>query len=174
VPQPGPSCPHYLTKPSGIQPLVYLPMEKTLIQQPNLPWLPGQVGFASDQPQDGKLHAAPMPDVVDEGLQHFDIFGGYLATNFHDTPVASHHCRKRANQTAHWANKVIPKLILPYMEYIHQNTLSLQPTRCFTAHLHVSRGWLIFADCCRVFFRYVANNYDYATLLMSVIQYLNL
>ncbi|KAF8219313.1 hypothetical protein L208DRAFT_1341568, partial [Tricholoma matsutake] len=31
---------------------------------------------------------------------------------------------KRANQTVRWANKVIPKLILPYMEYVHQ-TLSL-------------------------------------------------
>lgn len=125
APQPGPSRPHHLTKPSGIQPLVYLTHGETLIQQPNLPRLPGQVGFAGDRPQDGKLRAAPVPDVVDEGLQHFDVFGDDLAPDLHDTPVASHHRRKRANQTARWANKVIPKLILPYMEYVHQ-TLSLR------------------------------------------------
>ncbi|KAF8230019.1 hypothetical protein L208DRAFT_1283873, partial [Tricholoma matsutake] len=32
---------------------------------------------------------------------------------------------KRTNKTVHWANEVIHKLILPYMEYVHQ-TLSLR------------------------------------------------
>jgi CxC1 like cysteine cluster associated with KDZ transposases len=36
------------------------------------------------------------------------------------------------------------------------------------AHLHVPRGWLIFADCHCVFFRYVADNHDYVTPLANV------
>jgi len=36
------------------------------------------------------------------------------------------------------------------------------------AHLHVSRGCSIFADCHCAFFRYVADNHDYATPLANV------
>ena len=32
----------------------------------------------------------------------------------------------------------------------------------------MSRGWSIFADCCHAFFRYVADNHDYATPLANV------
>ena len=124
-PHPGPPRPHHLTKPSGIQPLVYLTLGETRTQQPCLPRLPGQVGFAGDRPQDGELRPAPVPDDVDDNLPH--MFGPVdpdIGT-VDDVPVTTRHCRKRANQTARWTTEVIPRLILPYMEYMHQ-TLSLR------------------------------------------------
>jgi hypothetical protein len=67
-----------------------------------------------------------VPDEVDNCLpQPLDVFDGDLAPEFRDTPVPTRHRRKKANQTARWASEVIPKLILPYMEYMHQ-TLSLR------------------------------------------------
>jgi len=127
-PQTGPSRPHHLTKPNGIQPLVYLTHGETLIQEAGLPRLPGQVGFAGDRPQDGELRAAPLPDDVENRLPPFDVFDGDLATNLRDMPVPTRHRRKKINQLAHWVNEVIPKLILPYMEYMHQTrSLRNQP-----------------------------------------------
>jgi len=127
-PRTGPSRPHHLTKPSGIQPLVYLTHGETLIQEADLPRLPGQVGFAGDRPQDGELRAAPLPDHVENWLPPFDVFDGDLAPNLRDTPVPTRHRRKKINQSARWANEVIPKLILPYMEYMHQTqSLCNQP-----------------------------------------------
>ena len=124
-PHPGPPRPHHLTKPSGIQPLVYLNLGETLTQQPCLPWLPGQVGFAGDRPQDGELRPAPVPDNVDDHWPHmFSPVDGDIGT-VDAAPVPTRHRRKRANQTARWTTEVIPRLILPYMEYMHQ-TLSLR------------------------------------------------
>jgi len=124
-PHPGPPRPHHLTKPSGIQPLVYLALGETLAQEPCLPRLPGQVGFVGDRPQDGELHPAPVPDDADDYLPHmFRPVVGDIGT-VDDVPVPTRHRRKRANQTARWTAEVIPRLILPYMEYMHQ-TLSLR------------------------------------------------
>ena len=121
-PQPGPTRPHHRTKPGGIQPLVYLTHGETLVQQPCLPCLPGQVGFAGDRPQDGLLRPAPVPDDIDNHLPQpslaYDVFNESIS----DPLVPSHHHRKRANQTARWANEVIPRLILPYMEYMHETS----------------------------------------------------
>jgi hypothetical protein len=64
------------------------------VQQCNLLQLLGQVGFAGDRPQDGELCAAPVPDMIDNGLLPSDVFGGDLAPNI---SVPSCHHRKRTN-----------------------------------------------------------------------------
>ena len=67
MPTPGPSQHHHLskTKPTPQWPLVYLADGETLTQEYPLPRLPGQVGFAGDQPQDGLVLIPHQPLLLD-------------------------------------------------------------------------------------------------------------
>lgn len=116
-------APHYLSRPSGIRPLVLLPDERTFTQQRNLKLLPGQVGFAGDRPlnssslfsSDGSQTADVTGDLEDpSGIMLFSS----PFTNF-ASPVSNHR-RKRENQTVRWKSEVIPRLIMPYMRLVSE------------------------------------------------------
>ncbi|EDR04602.1 uncharacterized protein LACBIDRAFT_304237 [Laccaria bicolor S238N-H82] len=115
---------HYLSRPSGIRPLVLLPDERTFSQQRNLKPLPGQVGFAGDRPlnscsslsADGSQTADVTGDLDDpSGIMFFSSPSANIAAS----PVSNHR-RKRENQTIRWKSEVIPRLIMPYMRLVSQ------------------------------------------------------
>lgn len=114
---------HYLSRPSGIRPLVLLPDERTFTQQRNLKPLPGQVGFAGDRP----LNSCSSPPA--DGSQTADVTGDledpsgimlFSSPSADFAPAVSNHRRKRENQTIRWKSEVIPRLIMPYMRLVSQ------------------------------------------------------
>ncbi|KAF5374692.1 hypothetical protein D9615_008922 [Tricholomella constricta] len=125
TPIPGPSRPHHLSRPDGIRPLVYLHHGESLIQQPNLLRIPGQVGFAGDRPLDTNTSPAPPAENADpfsENMLEDDLT--YVLPSTVDA-VHTRYRKKRFNQSNRWMMEVIPSLIIPYMHYLSMS-LSLR------------------------------------------------
>lgn len=116
------------------KPMVFLPGLRTLVQQPNLPRIPGRVGFNHEllpYPQVGDeqiLSNAENPGVPLPAPQPSLI---HLPWIDHDDSRAN-YANKKARQWARWAQDVIPALVQPYMDYLARGraTTPHRPCTC--------------------------------------------
>ncbi len=109
------------------RPLVILPGGTGLLQQVNLPRIPGQVGFAGDRPEDSQLPSRPTtpPTLAQEepSLGHADFIMDFSFNNPINHPTS--HQLKQARQAARWQAEVIPCLVVPYLDLMWaSNSLS--------------------------------------------------
>ncbi|TFK61658.1 hypothetical protein BDN72DRAFT_934724 [Pluteus cervinus] len=122
---------HVLSRPQNIRPLILFAHSGAYTQLPNLPRLPGQVGFAGDPLP--KTRRASRPQTPHEGLGVETPNDNYL---LHPPlpleTTQSKNTDKRVRQWKRWQDTILPSLIQPYLQLLAASeSLSVIPSISF-------------------------------------------
>jgi hypothetical protein len=135
------------TKNAPSRPLVLLPHDVALTQDPSLPIIRGQKGFNGDHPTGPAFgNKATVPGSF--SIQNHDdgdnimLFNTGITATASLAPVAKSSHQKKAQQAEKWMVEVIPELILPYMDMLKESESLRQesplkidpPCRCVSTH----------------------------------------
>lgn len=127
----GPTYAGRRALPAG-QSLVVLPGLRTLIQDPNLPRIPGRVGFNHELLAHASSGDGESPDNLppDDPFASSPLPGPALISLpwAHDSSAG--YAKKKARQWARWTREVIPGLVQPHMDYIAGGRVPLPSAPC--------------------------------------------
>ncbi|TFK60081.1 hypothetical protein BDN72DRAFT_550118, partial [Pluteus cervinus] len=109
---------HVLSRSQNGRPFILFAHNEAYTQLPNLPRLPGQVGFAGD-PLPKKRRRVPHPQ-----MPHNEPVVGDLNNDFLLHPpepleaIPSKNVNKKVRQWKRWQDSVLPSLIQPYLQLL--------------------------------------------------------
>ncbi|THU96080.1 hypothetical protein K435DRAFT_858916 [Dendrothele bispora CBS 962.96] len=117
------TAPRTRSKKSSARPLVLLPGDRAMVQNPSLPVLKGQAGLRAepDPPDSEGVHQPASPVRIDADSETLGTTLLEPSTTIGSPSKVSRSARqKKELQAKNWQEKVIPRLIEPFMELMRR------------------------------------------------------